>query len=310
MNSSAESVDKSDPLAKAQRHIPLELARLFKFGIKRGYWRTQTEAAPLLKASQSQISDAVALSRIPSEILDLFETRDAINFGVAAKLVTFFRELGPEEMSARAATINALSNKLPASRILAALSGEGLRKTDAYAFRRNAESLPLDVAREYFSGVEAGRWKSAAKASVHLRHSPSRVCRALKVAALPGDVVTLFSAKAPLTFEVGDKLLKLRVALGEDRLVRNAKRLIDRCGHLDSRAIADALASGEVKNTGRITTRITVGPGGRSLRIQSDRLDLLIAAKAEIERFLDVIANSADTRAMLNNRRRKANNPA
>jgi len=292
--------------AEGRQRGPIELARTFEFGLKRGFWKTQAQAAPSLKISQSQISDSLALNRVPREVLALFEAIDALNFGVAAKLATLSRELGTEEMLARAATVTALPNKLPASRILAVLSGGDIRRTDANGVCRKAVSLPLDIAREYFAGVEARRWKSATKASVHLNHSPTRVTRALQVAALPRDVIGLFSPKSPLTFAAGERLLKLRVALGEDRMIRNAKRLTDRCGHLHSRGIVDALASGEIKNPAGVATRVTIGTGGRSLRIDSDRLDLLIAAKAEIERFLDVIANRADTWAMLKGRRGKA----
>lgn len=156
----------------------------------------------------------------------------------------------------------------------------------------------MAVAADYFSGVKAGCWKSAAGAAQVLKHPASRVSLALRIAGLPDEVIDLFDEVAPLTFEVGRKLLSLKAALGQSKLGQSAGFLCEKCEGLNANERVNAIASGQRARADNSFVALTIGPEGRSLRVSSDRIDLLIAAKAEIERFLEVIVRRPATSAL------------
>jgi hypothetical protein len=153
-------------------------------------------------------------------------------------------------------------------------------------------------------GVKAGHWTSATGAAQFLNHSASRVSLALRIAALPDEVIDLFGELAPLTFEVGKKLLSLKAALGQSKLGQNARSLYEKCEGLSANERVDAIGSGRRDRVDNSLVTLTVGPDGRSLRVSSERIDLLIAAKAEIERFLEVIVRRPSTRTLFTDARR------
>jgi hypothetical protein len=291
---------------------PLSIAARYQSGVRHGFWATQAEAAPFLKVTQGEVSKALAVARLPDAILDAFEAREVIGFGVAAKLVTIRREVGLVAMCLHAGALHALSNKLPVKRVLAVLANGELRHSDHLvnelgnlsSRRRDGESLPLDVAANYFLGVKAGHWTSATGAAQFLNHSASRVSLALRIAALPDEVIDLFGELAPLTFEVGKKLLSLKAALGQSKLGQNARSLYEKCEGLSANERVDAIGSGRRDRVDNSLVTLTVGPDGRSLRVSSERIDLLIAAKAEIERFLEVIVRRPSTRTLFTDARR------
>jgi hypothetical protein len=293
------------------RRLPLQLAKQYSFGLRRGYWSSQSEAASLINTTQGQISKALALTRLPKTVLSCFHSPDEIDFGVAAELAVISRKIGIEAMIARATAINALPNAIPAKRVLAILEDGVFRQADRGGARSSGKasgrvgvaSLPLDVWSEYREGYDAGKWISAVEAATHLKHSGSRISRAIKIGSLPSEILSLFDASAPLTFECGIKLLKLRTAMGIEALVENACDLRGKCVGFSAKEIVDALAIGDRASIGTAGVKLTVSYQGRFLQIHSNRIDLLVAAKAEIERFLDVIVNRAATRTMLDGTR-------
>ncbi|WP_213766506.1 hypothetical protein [Caballeronia sp. dw_19] len=258
------------------------------------------------------MSKALAIARLPDVILDAFEAREVIGFGVAEKLVTIRREVGLDAMCLHAGALFALPNKLPVKRVLAVLANGELAHFDSLANelenlssrRRDGESLPLVVAANYYSGVKAGHWTSGTGAAKYLNHSASRVSLALRIAALPEEVIDLFGELAPLTFEIGKKLLSLKAALGPSKLGQNARSVYEKCEGLNANERVDAIASGRRERVDNSFVTLTVGPDGRSLRVSSDRIDLLIAARAEIKRFLEVIVRRPSTSALFADARR------
>ena len=291
---------------------PLSIAARYQSGVRHGFWATQAEAAPFLKVTQGEVSNALAVARLPDTILDAFEAREVIGFGVAVKLVTIRRKVGLDAMCLHAGALHALPNKLPVKRVLAVLANGEFRHADNLvndleifsSRRRVGESLPLVVAANYCSGVKSGNWTSATGAAKFLNHSASRVSLALRIAALPEEVINLFGELAPLTFEVGKKLLSLKAALGPSKLGQNARSLYEKCEGLSASERVDAIASGRRDRVDTSFVTLTVGPDGRSLRVSSDRIDLLIAARAEIKRFLEVIVRRPATSALLADARR------
>ncbi len=109
---------------------PLSIAARYRSGVRHGFWATQAEAAPFLKVTQGEVSNALAVARLPDTILDAFEAREVIGFGVAAKLVTIRRKVGLDAMCLHAGALHALPNKLPVKRVLAVLANGEFRHAD------------------------------------------------------------------------------------------------------------------------------------------------------------------------------------
>ncbi|GJH30904.1 hypothetical protein [Caballeronia novacaledonica] len=104
----SEIVDRLDDrqVRRPQRIVspisPLALATEYKRGIEEGRWTSMVTAVAACPTwERTRLSKAIAISKLPSEVLQLFELK-RITYDLGATLVKIRKAIGEREMAARA----------------------------------------------------------------------------------------------------------------------------------------------------------------------------------------------------------------
>jgi hypothetical protein len=179
---------------------PLRLATLYRTGYGK-QWNSLREAAAHLKAFNmtigfARIREAVAVSELPAEILQLFDVVGIVNH-TARGLLRAVREHGLETLVARAREVDAVG-KTRAQVLALICDGE----VATFSYQRTSYR-PLALAERYNEGLRTGAWSSTTEAAQALGIHQSRIVEANKIAALPAEVKALFpSIGATLGWEL------------------------------------------------------------------------------------------------------------
>lgn len=160
---------------------PLRLATLYRTGFGT-QWNSLREGAAHLKAFNmtigfARIREAVALSELPAEILQLFGDVGIVNH--TARGLRAVREHGLETLVARAREVNACGHTR--AQVVALLCGT---EVAASSYKRTSYR-PLALAERY-KGLRTGAWSSTTKAGHSLGTHQSRISEANMIAGFAG----------------------------------------------------------------------------------------------------------------------------
>jgi len=202
---------------------PIALADLYYAGLDKN-WNNQKEALAAMarfspKVTREALSRAISVSKLPKEVLRLFEVA-GIWSRTARALVRLSRKYGATALEDRAKAIDPTGRSW--NEIIALLDGR-----EAVPPKRvvGAPSA-LSLAAQYKQGLAEGRWTSI--------HSAVEVCKvwrrqtlsqAIAISKLPPEVLELFDYR-PLTFSIGATLLRIQKALGSQELSRRAAEML------------------------------------------------------------------------------------
>ncbi|MFM0032793.1 hypothetical protein PQR70_42045 [Paraburkholderia madseniana] len=204
---------------------PLCLATLYRTGYGT-QWNSLREAAAHLKAFNmtigfARIREAVALSELPAEILQLFDVVGIVNH-TARGLLRAVREHGLETLVARAREVNACGKTR--AQVLALLCGT---EVAASSYQRTSYR-PLALAERYNEGLRTGAWSSTTEAAQTLGIHQSRISEANMIAALPEEMKALFpNIRAKLGWQLV-QLTKVRGSKTMRALAIEASKTIPR----------------------------------------------------------------------------------
>lgn len=212
-------------------HNPLDLATTYKAGLRGGLWKTHSEAALVLTEPSAPISRAfmqraIAVSKLPNDILSLFDDNRPLTYASALKLLKVVSRDGVHEVALRARQMS--GTKPPSVKhILHGLAGDKplpTRSGRKPGVLRTEAEMPLALAKTYAEGVASGRWSSKTAASTALNLNKAEVPTAVRIANLPSEVLSLFDPSA-LSLNDGRKLLTIEKAVGRISLIARASAI-------------------------------------------------------------------------------------
>jgi len=196
---------------------PLRLAALYEAGLGT-HWNNQQEASERMRTSYNintsacGISQAINVSELPEEILQLFKDVSLLN-RTARQLISAKRTQGIDQLVERAKAIDP-SGKTRLQ-LVALLCGEAPPR------RRIADLTLLQLAEKHKEGVTAGAWSTLQDGAQALRVAKNRLVIATNVAKLPQEVLDLFPSES-LTLSLGRRLLAISKARGVKAIRRIA----------------------------------------------------------------------------------------
>ncbi|VXC81849.1 conserved hypothetical protein [Burkholderia sp. 8Y] len=203
---------------------PLALAALYHAGLG-STWNNQREAIAAFarfspKVTAEALSRAIAVCKLPPQILALFETA-GVWPSTARELIRLARKHGLDALCLRALEIDPLGRSW--SEIANLLDGNGPHEA-----RRTVSNIsPLALAADYQRGLQQGRWTTMVSA---VAASPAwglnRLTRAVAISKLPPSVLQLFELKH-FTWELGATLLKIRKSIGETEMAVRASKMLN-----------------------------------------------------------------------------------
>jgi hypothetical protein len=222
--------EKRQPAPGSPRIDPLTGARIYRIGFEHGTWKTIKEASAIMSTfcgswSPPVLWRAIAVSKLPSPVLNLFDEAKPLTHWVAEQLLDIKVRVGAEELErraqeaggARSTTTRELMDRLAGSVVLKKRQ-KALNSTD------HIGHLPLLIARRFVDGRAEGIWLTKEAAGLALGLNKGVVATAVRVAGLPAVILSAFLANE-LTFAVGKKLLELAKQKGRDSMVRAVESL-------------------------------------------------------------------------------------
>jgi hypothetical protein len=201
---------------------PLMLASEYAEGVAAGKWLTRQDAALALGYTLSEVTQAVQISAVPSEVLALFREGD-ITLWVGRKLVSLCNSRGASVLIGLAAGVAVGSRPLSTKAAFDILSvaSPGTRASMDAAEQQRIE-FPLGLAKEYERGKLQGRWSTRTDADSVLGLAKDTVGVALRISKLPRTVLEVFEPEE-IIFFLGRKLLSIQKAVGHRIFLENAK---------------------------------------------------------------------------------------
>lgn len=157
---------------------------------------------------------------------------------------------------------------------------------------RDRETSALSYGRFYHRLLEARVFATQRELSVALSVSKGHVSKALKSTRLPADVLRVFGSEAEVSFRVVEALAELVQVVGVKTLTMRANRLGKR-SDLSATHILEALARSEPQSDLSNSISMSVGRGGRYIRIESPNIVKLISRLHELETAFNLAVRMA-----------------
>ena len=157
---------------------------------------------------------------------------------------------------------------------------------------RGQKASALTYGRFYQRLLESRVWSTQLELSDGLSVSKGHVSKAIKAARLPIEVVRTFGPERRVSFRVVEALDELTAVMGAERLVKHAGQLGER-SDLPVAQVLDALVRGDRPNLVPGSNRMSVGRGGRYIRIESPDIAEMISRLHEIETALNLAVRMA-----------------
>jgi hypothetical protein len=161
-----------------------------------------------------------------------------------------------------------------------------------HALIRKRAYSPVALGRFYQQLLERRIWPTQAALADGLGISTSQVSRALAAARLPNEVIQAFGDVERITFRVVTALTMLIASMGVDVVRGNAARL-PRAPELSVDAVLTAISTGESPRVAALPFKLSAGPGGRYIRIDSPHIARLLPRIPELEAFLSIAITGA-----------------
>ncbi|SAL05603.1 hypothetical protein AWB81_07229 [Caballeronia arationis] len=201
---------------------PLALAALYRSGLG-GAWNTQKQAVAALapvrpKVTAEILIRAVGVSKLPEPVLSLFNVAGILN-QTARELCRLARKHGTDALSERALHIDPRGKTW--RQIVEMLDG----MEPSSPVRAPKAFPPLVLASEYKRGLAEGRWTSTRSAEAITGWGRARVLKAVAISDLPPQVLELFEL-TPITFDLGDILVRIQKAIGTRELATRAEKML------------------------------------------------------------------------------------
>jgi hypothetical protein len=157
---------------------------------------------------------------------------------------------------------------------------------------RDRKASPLTYGRFYQRLLDARVFATQLELSIGLSVSKGHVSKALKAARLPPEVLRVFGPEPRVSFRVVDALTELVAVIGVKRLTTRAGQLGER-SDLTVTQILDSLVRGEPPSHLPRSIKMSVGRGGRYIRIESPDIVKMISRLQELETALNLAARMA-----------------
>jgi hypothetical protein len=205
---------------------PIALARYYHHGLKARLWTSIPTAQAALKDSGILVSRDVFLRalrvyRLPNSVLELFDEVHLTNAAANTLLVIVKRD-GLSMLLQRSETINA--KDLPSREAILEALGKSLNEKEIVPGSEIA-AFPLLLAKEYFTGLESGKWSTQAEACKILQVPRHHIVYAIQISRLPLELLELFSPNDS-TFRVGRRLYSLTQTTSPELLISRASQVL------------------------------------------------------------------------------------
>jgi hypothetical protein len=152
----------------------------------------------------------------------------------------------------------------------------------AHGYRR-----PFALAAEYAAGKTIGRWPTMSAAEAALGLYKDAVGNAVRISALPHQVVALFNDEE-LSFELGRRLLAIRKCVGVNAMRRNAEIIRLSGMQLSNEVILAVLAGAPIPAQDPVVSiKLVSRKTGSHLRIESDHMTELVKYIDEIQSYCE-----------------------
>lgn len=162
------------------------------------------------------------------------------------------------------------------------------------AFQRKQASA-LTYGRFYTELLRAGVWATQSELAAGLQVSKAQVSKTIKAAKLPPEVLRVFGPEERISFRVAETIAGLTSAIGPEDLVRRARKIGTR-SDLPVAELLDCLARGSTPSDEPKFIKMSVGRGGRYIRIESPDIGAMIARLDELETALNIALHAAGCR--------------
>ncbi|MFM0147728.1 hypothetical protein [Paraburkholderia sp. RL18-085-BIA-A] len=157
---------------------------------------------------------------------------------------------------------------------------------------RDQKAPALTYGRFYQRLLGVGVFTTQLDLSIGLSVSKGHVSKALKAARLPPEVLRVFGPERRMSFRVVDALTELAGVIGAKTLTTRAEQLGERSG-LTVSEILDSLVRGETPSHLPRSIKMSIGRGGRYIRIESPDIVKMISRLHELETALNLAARMA-----------------
>jgi hypothetical protein len=270
--------------------FPMLLAKEYIAGLESGRWSTQAEASLMLKVPRQHVVRAVQISRLPVELLELFNPND-LTFRVGRRLLSLKESIGLDLLINRASPISADRKPLAPLAAFSFLLQKEPSESTAARFQNLQIDSALVVAKMYKFGKRELQWSTMAGANKVLGLPENTVGRAVRVSKLPQVVLTLLGGDQ-ISHREGKRLLSIVKLVGPHALLQNARsasKILPRPSRENLFALlAGAPISREVKGVG-VTFHVTSRGHAAHIRVSGANVVLLNKYLDEIKEWCDFL---------------------
>lgn len=143
---SASRIDGKEIITGSQ-DLPRYISDRYHLGIVNGEWKSYSGCSRALRISRRSISNAVSLGQLPDRVTTLFKDAD-LTFAVGRKLLAIEKDIGSEELLARASYIRHWADERTADQLLRELKRENVSPEELPRLRirkgRGSRRLVID----------------------------------------------------------------------------------------------------------------------------------------------------------------------
>jgi hypothetical protein len=264
---------------------------LYQEGLAEGNWTTQLGALSSLGVSQSDLSLALQLEKLPEPIVDLFEDHIEISSHTVRVIRHTIIHDGLDTVLNRVQRSGIPSKTLSNKGVLSIVKG---RATDSKRMLRGAGrdpanivnralDLPKSISDRYHLGMVNGEWDNFSACARAIGVSRRNISDAVAIRELPDAIRHLFSGQK-LTFSVGRRLLALKKELGIDELLsraRNKEATYEVAGRTADNILSE-LNHENVRSPDDFRVVVKRGRGRNRLVIECKAANVLFRYRAEI----------------------------
>jgi len=156
---------------------------------------------------------------------------------------------------------------------------------DQYRQLQATGASPVTIGRFFSMSIEQGVWSSQSEVAKALEVSKAQVSKAVRAAKLPVAVLHALGGEERVTFRVAAMAEKMIESQGREVIVANALRMGGSHGLSTAEALT-SLVTGTLTKRASDRLKVTIGGGGRYLKIESPHVVDLVENIALVEILL------------------------
>jgi hypothetical protein len=162
-----------------------------------------------------------------------------------------------------------------------------------HAKLREHKTSASTYGRFYQCLLDSKVWTTQRELSIELSISKGHVSKAIKAARLPPEVLRVFGPERRVSFRVTGALSELVAVAGAEKIIARARQLGER-PDLTVTHILDCLVRGVTPHRLSGAFELSVGRGGRHIRIDSPDIVKMISRLHELETALNLAMEMAN----------------